>query len=59
MEGKKEYITCRLEPEVKNRFEEAARSERMYPAQKLRILIEDYLASRKAPKGRQLATSQK
>jgi hypothetical protein len=59
MDGKKDYITCRLDADLKAKFEEAARHEKRYPAQQLRILVEEYVEKFRPVKRRELATSGK
>jgi len=58
MDDKRAFITCSMEPELKEKFERAAKDDKRYPAQQLRLLVEEYVAS-KSKLRRQLAPAAK
>lgn len=46
MDDKKAFITFRLDPDLKEKFEQVSKDEDRYPAQVLRILVAEYVAKR-------------
>jgi predicted transcriptional regulator len=54
--AKEQQLTCRLDDETKAKFERAAREEKRYPSQQLRIIVEEWIEQRKG-KRREFAAS--